>query len=46
VVKDLDTNWPRKDSWFWTQPAIFENAYVRIIATKDLGAPTTKPSPR
>ncbi|MBC8106536.1 MAG: hypothetical protein H7Z14_08100 [Anaerolineae bacterium] len=46
VAKDTDANWTRKDSWFWTQPAIYENSYVRIIATKDLLAPATQPSTR
>jgi len=36
VAKDTDANWTRKDSWFWTQPAVFENSYVRVIAVKDL----------
>lgn len=46
IAKDTDPNWTRKDSWFWTQPALYENSRVRIIATKDLLAPTTKPATR
>lgn len=36
VAKDTDDDWPRKTSWFWTQRAVYENPYVRIIAVKDL----------
>ncbi|CAN5610142.1 hypothetical protein BH09PLA1_BH09PLA1_24830 [soil metagenome] len=39
VCKDTDANWKRKESWFWTQPAIYQNDYVRVIATKDLLVP-------
>ena len=46
VAKDTDPNWSRKDSWFWTQPAVYENAYVRVIATKDVGAGMRQPLAR
>jgi hypothetical protein len=38
VVKDTDANWPRKDSWFWTTPAVYENSHTRVILVKDLVA--------
>lgn len=45
VVQDTDANWPRKDSWFWTTPAVYENGRARVILVKDLlNAPSTVPA--
>jgi hypothetical protein len=42
VVRDTDKLWTDKTSWFWSQPALYENDRVRVISVKDLAGQPVK----